>query len=188
MFSNYLHLLYRGRLPSHTKDSNTQDQDKAAFLIAVSHSVAEEYRSIAGLYVFCEKMQDVSAKCDLVSAFVNASSKTWEDSKRHFPSNDIVSRIYGGTPVTDPLREWLVDAHASHAHSAWVLDSGPEDYHPEFMYAMMVAMIAARDVSEGPVKSDDASTYIKKVRELPGVQDEVSPTILEQTPAVDGFR
>ncbi|KAF1946600.1 hypothetical protein EJ02DRAFT_430537 [Clathrospora elynae] len=177
IFAAYVQLLYQDRLPCYKPITATEAG--SALKQAVHRTSHEEYDLLARLYVFCEKIQDVTAKGLLISAFVQASRKLREDGCKYYPAADQIKYVFEGTPDSDPLRQLFVDYYVYRGHSGWTENSRPEDYHHDFLHMVMVLMVTERKRPANHDKMIHASSYRAKLR---GVGEEGE----EQLPGSSG--
>lgn len=72
------------------------------------------------LYIFCDKIQDVTSKRLLLASMMKMTSIKNSKDHVHRPSMQIVTRIYNGTVSRqDLMRRWLVDLTVRCGHPGY---------------------------------------------------------------------
>jgi hypothetical protein len=174
VFAIYVQLLYTGKLPIYEEPSKPEgltrltraegEKEYPEFYASVHAAVNREYIMLAKLYVLCEKIQDVTAKCALLSAFVESTLKVRVDGSQSFPPTQPIRHIYQGTLTSDPLRAFLVDCYVYEGYIGWAY----EKYHNfphEFLYDFMVGAYQVRTAPMDKSRTKDAKYYIDKLVE-----------------------
>ena len=185
VFAGYVQLLYTGLLPMYEEpqnvesvqaDAGTKKQDSKRRKIAREHKEAQStaihrsYEKLVKIYIFCEKIQDITAKRTLLAAFVENSLKEDDSGSHTFPDATIVRSVYGGTLTSDPLRAWLVDCYVIHGHGGWSEDKYTNFPH-EFLHDVMKRMYAERGAPKDRGKTRDVKYYQDKLLEVEAAAD-----------------
>ena len=175
VFANYVQLLYDGVVPIYEESkasitSPTMAGEKGAeghdpeLTEAIRMVLCQQYTMLVKLYVFSEKIQDITAKRALIAAFVETSSKVRSDGFRYFPPGSITAAVYDGTMSGDALRQYLVDCYVLRGHSEWSVNSYTS-YPPEFLYEVMTGVFKGRHVPKHNSRIEDAKHYQDKLIE-----------------------
>jgi hypothetical protein len=176
VFANYVRILYTRVLPidddpkKPETDPNTVTEDEIKKIKTdlddlVDGVVAEIYTALGKLYVFCEKIRDVTAKRDLLSSFVKECSTTRLNETIRYPDAYVIRDVYSGTLPSDPLRAFLTDCHVYEGHSEWVGESY-KDFPHEFLYDLMVGMYKAQEEPANLSRVKDTKYYLDKLTGL----------------------
>jgi hypothetical protein len=164
VFSHYVQLIYHGRVPvGKTLVGDTKALPKERLADLVSNLVNEKFFALGRLYVFCERLQDVQSKANLISAFVEASLRQRETNDSYYSRADVIKLIYEGTLDGDTLRELCCDWYALRAHNGWFRDVTLEEFHPQFLLDAIVAMTQIRGRPAIYSKIQNAQLYRKKL-------------------------
>jgi hypothetical protein len=178
IFVHYVQLLYAGVLPifddpkKPEMDPITTTEDerkklKASFEDLMCRAVTKVHNMLGKLYVFCEKIQDATAKQDLLASFVKECSETHGTGFRYFPLAATVRDIYSGTLPSDPLRAYIVDCHVYVGHSEWLdKEDGPKDYPHDFLFDFMAATYKVRAKPLDNSRIGDTKYYLDKLIEI----------------------
>jgi len=166
VFSSYLQLLYQGNLPIR-KSINPSTKDKVAISKEVSKLMGEEMTLLADLYVFVEKIQDISSKCLVLTAFVESSTHKRADGLYYSPNSRTVKTLFDGTTNTDPIRKWLVDLHVLYSKESWIEGSTIDDFSVDFLFQVTKEFTSSRNQAvKGTRPVKDPAPYIAKMRGL----------------------
>jgi hypothetical protein len=118
------------------------------------------------LYIFCDKIGDVTAKQALLGSFVEECTETRATGKSYHPNSTHVSWVYSGTFPSDPLRVYLVDCYAYMGLSTWV---GPnhnyQSFPQEFMFDLLAKIYKVRAKPNNSSKLKDTKYYLDKLAE-----------------------
>ncbi|KAF2851099.1 hypothetical protein T440DRAFT_395298 [Plenodomus tracheiphilus IPT5] len=123
IFALYGQLLYTGRIPVFERTDEQQDYHWSSTENDAQKLCQSEYTSLAQLYVFAEKMQDVKAKNAVVQAIIekiNHHAKQVTHYSRGrvcFPGPVAITTIYEETASHCPGRQVLIDCYVSYADS-----------------------------------------------------------------------
>jgi hypothetical protein len=162
IFATYIQLLYQGQLPILKCIRKADGQSAKELDSIVDSAVQMEHMLLASLYVFCEKIQDMGGKVSSVTGFVEASRITRANKKLHYSVLGTLRTVYVGTPLPDPLREFMVDVYVFQAHEAWTMGVQMDHYPHEFTFEVMKGLIKERtQAAKIPSSLADASYYCK---------------------------
>lgn len=174
IFAIYVQFLYTGKLPIYEEPSKPEglarltraegEKEYPEFYASVLAAVDREYTMLAKVYVLCEKIQDVTTKRALLSAFVESTLKVRVDVSQFFPPTQPIRDIYQGTLTSDPLRAFLVDCYVYEGHIGWAY----EEYHDfphEFLYDFMVGAYKVRAGPKDRSRVKTAKYYLDKLDE-----------------------
>lgn len=122
---------------------------------------------LAQLYVLANKMQDITSKRHLITAFVEASTRLRADSRTYLPGTAPITTVFNGTAISDPLRELLVDIYAAHGHQAWTKEPAKiESFSKDSLYHCFYATLSLRPApAEMPKKLSDAAFYANRLQD-----------------------
>ena len=123
----YVNFIYTGQLPTAAKD------DKEFRELATSECcdyIMAEYRTLFHIYVFAEKLQDVSAKNGVTKAVWKLSSVKSKEGAWHAVPLDAVKLVYQRTPLNSLARSLVV--HIWNTHSFDQLLQRAKDMDKDF--------------------------------------------------------
>jgi hypothetical protein len=119
------------------------------------------------LYIFRDKIGDVTAKQVLLVSFVEECTETRATGKSYYPNSAHVSWVYSGTFPRDPLRVYLVDCYAYMGLSTLV---GPkhnyESFPQEFMFDLLAKIYEVRAKPNDSSKLRDTKCYLDKLADM----------------------
>ncbi|KAF2444102.1 hypothetical protein P171DRAFT_25943 [Karstenula rhodostoma CBS 690.94] len=144
--ATYLQFLQTGRLPL-VPDVSSTDTDDDKFEIQIELVLIE----LCHLYVFAEKLQNVSTKNAVLRAFLEVHLPCGGKYTLSGPTS--VSIIYKGTPSGSPARSMFVDIYKSMAQA---MDLGDLNWHKDFLVHLARALL---DEVPKPLEIDD---YLEK--------------------------
>jgi hypothetical protein len=99
-------------------------------------AIAElHYVLLACVYVFALEIGDGDAQDAVIAAFIEASVQQPENRQVYVPIREAINIIYAGTPESDTMRAWLVDAYATRSNANWRPDLPGYPY--EFLRMLM---------------------------------------------------
>jgi hypothetical protein len=173
VFAKYGQLLYSGALPIFDDPQKpdmgpsimTEEEVKKLdtdFRILVENAVEKMYTMLEQLYVFCEKIQDTTAKQSLLVSFIKECSKTRATGSCYYPEPLVIKLVYSGTPTSDPLREFLVDGYLYAGKSSWVGEDCI-DLPRDFLYQFMVGTFQTRPAPKDRSRLRDTKYYLEKL-------------------------
>jgi hypothetical protein len=118
------------------------------------------------LYIFCDKIGDVTAKQALLVSFIEECTETCATGKSHYHNALHVSWVYAKAFPRDPLRVYLVDCYAYMGLSTWV---GPnhnyQSFPQEFMFDLLAKIYKVRAKPNNSSKLKDTKYYLDKLAE-----------------------
>lgn len=168
VFAAYIQLLYTDALPifEHPEKEirgarpDEIDQAEKDFKTAMSRNIRREYKMLGHLYVLAEKLEDVDAKCSLISAMVESTQTTRAHGFRYFLVGSRVKNIYAGPKPLDPMRKFLTDFAVFWWYAGWGENITSEHYHPEYLFDVVVGIGKARGYpqDEALMKSTENAT------------------------------
>ena len=159
IFDLYVQVLFTGKIPvGEVMSIDESEKDEANSEDEAVKQASLEYIRLGKLYVFAEKLQDVTTKNLTVTAFVEALSLR-RLGMRHFPNSDVITLIYNGTPKPCPIRELLVDIYAIYAVPSWWGKDVAEDYPKDFLFDTMRRLTEDREGSVDSSKITKATNY-----------------------------
>jgi hypothetical protein len=175
VFANYVQFLYAKKLPIYKELSKPEGftpvitakgkKEYPEFYASMLAAAQREYTMLAKLYVFCEKIQDVTTKHALIFAFVESTQKVRGGITQLFPITQVIRHIYNGTLASDPLRAFLVDCYVYMGHSGWAEEKYDKFPH-EFLYDFMVGTYKVRTAPMDKSRIKDAKYYQDKLGKL----------------------
>lgn len=112
--------------------------------------VPSETAILVSLYVFGEKIQDVSFRDAVIDALVHAVSTPDKEGRLWYPSGSTISAAYEGTPSGSPLRKLLVDFFVFHGGSDWIGENDSGEFHVELLRELLPNR--TRSSSEDPTR------------------------------------
>ena len=144
------------------KEEKGQCQD------AVQEAMRNLYCMLIKLYIFCDKVQDVSSKRILLAALVEASDTRRKDDSYHYPAIAAIADAYTNIPASDPLREFLVDCVVYQGSPSWMHDENDcydeyNCYPHEFCFAVMIGLMTKEEGSLANLDVGDAKYYQDKL-------------------------
>jgi hypothetical protein len=174
VFANYLELVYHKTVHSFiAPDSAGLRNDSSDTTNLVAYY--EEFRarvwkyqtSLCLVYVFAEKVQDITAKKLLLTALVESTSLEDINYHSYLPMSEQVNIIYNGVPSSDPIREFLTDCYVSLGRESLGSGGWPKAslYHPEFLDDVMDGLWQLRPRPKLKVRKNVrvASNYVQKL-------------------------
>lgn len=123
IFARYLPLLHSGKAPIFRGPGSSDSEDGQ---IVEEDKMLKDYGTFmdicSRLYIFCEKIQDISSKQALFLSIVQASTVRDAKGKRsYYPVKcTLVNTLYDGTTASDPVRSFLVDVVVWRGHDRWI--------------------------------------------------------------------
>jgi hypothetical protein len=162
VFANYLELVYRRTVHS-IMAPDSADLQNDAYYEEFMARVWEYQTSLCRVYVFAEKVQDITAKKLLLTALVESTLLKNNNGNSYLPMFEQVNIIYNGVPSSDPIREFLTDCHVSLGREGWPKASL---YHPEFLDDVMDGIWRLRPQPKAKVRKNVrvASNYVQKLK------------------------
>jgi hypothetical protein len=164
VFTHYMQLLYCGTLPFRKpiiikpggkNESPTQD---------VLSTVHAEYDRLLSLYLFVEKIQDLTSKRLVLGAFIEVSTTVRADGRTYYSALECIASVFDGTSESDPLREQLVDQCVRLGRSDWVQGVKEEHCTKAFSYQAYRETMIQRTVPErGTLVVKDKKYYLEKI-------------------------
>jgi len=117
-----------------------------------------EYFTLAKLYAFGEKVQDVSFKNAVMKAFLGRMGEPVGSVGKWNPITKVVDIIYGATMPDSRARQLMVDVHVNLGASHWIT-TDLEENNKEFLMDLSRALLKGRTRSGWtPVQSDYLET------------------------------
>ncbi|KAH6637778.1 hypothetical protein C7974DRAFT_374420 [Boeremia exigua] len=152
--AKYLSLLYNG-------DSLAQQCSTIVSKSDISEEttkakIVELFTRLCKLYVFCEKVQDISMKHNLLAAFVRVTTTPRQDGSLYALGSEFINILYAGTVKHDPVRKYLQDCAVRNKQDVWIEDVAK--YNTEYLMDVEAAMYRYR-----PFSSTD---WYRKVLEI----------------------
>lgn len=175
VFANYVQLIYAGILPifdepeKHEEgpEDTTEDvkkQKEQQLSEAVGAAMDELYPTLTKLYIFCDKVQYISAKRVLLASFVEAATTLRRNGKFYYPDHTTATDVYANTLTSYPIREYLVDCFVYKGNPDW-MHAEYACYPHEFCFDVLVGMMKKEGLLENR-GIPDAKYYLSKLDEL----------------------
>jgi hypothetical protein len=145
---------------------NKQSKIEASNGDLMARATTVVHTMLTKLYIFCDKIGDVTAKQALLVSFIEECTETCATGKSYYPDALHVSWVYSGTFPSDPLRVYLVDCYAYMGISTWV---GPnhnyESFSQEFLFDLLAKVYEVRAKPNDSSKLSDTKYYLDKLAE-----------------------
>jgi hypothetical protein len=114
VYANYVQLIYAGVLPilddpeKHEKGpkdttEEVKKQKEQQLSEAMDAAMDKLFRNPTKLYIFCDKVQDVSAKRMLLASFDETSDTLRIDGSYYYPDHGIVTDVYANRRIRQHL-------------------------------------------------------------------------------------
>jgi hypothetical protein len=116
--AQYLDWCYNNRLPTQ-------------HVWSIDYPAGPMFLALARLYVYGERVLDVSIRSAIIENFVAFSGVVNCRSVVHaqYPSPDAIEMVYKGTTATAPIRRLFVDIYVKHGERKWL----EAELHPAFV-------------------------------------------------------
>lgn len=171
IFKLYVHLLYFGSLPVREDPKELPATDISADAAStakganVGSAAVAEFRKLAELYVFCEKVQDLERKCTAMAAMIEATKIRRADSCRYYPGHVDVSILYSGTMPSDPMREFLVKCAVVIGDEKWI-NNDVSLYPAEYLCTLASSLMKHRPSPPNirELNIEDTAMYCNEIR------------------------
>ena len=99
------------------------------------------HETLARLYVFGEKIQLDSFCNAVIVAFLSYIDRPSSNGSHYYPTRDIVTMIYEGTPAGSPARQLMVYCYVHHGTKKWLKEAGN---NPDFLQDLAVGFLDGR--------------------------------------------
>jgi hypothetical protein len=173
VFAVYMQLIYHNRIPVDEVMAEPQFREmymecadpEDAYIGHVKEVTAKRCELLANLYVFCDMMQDIRAKNQVISTFVEEISFIAELAGGEwiaYPYLSAICIVYRHTQESDPLRKLFADRYISKASGSWVAGNAAKNYPKEFLYDVMVGMARRRNLPRFSSRVIEARMYYQK--------------------------
>ncbi|KAF1929034.1 uncharacterized protein M421DRAFT_92141 [Didymella exigua CBS 183.55] len=145
--NNYVLLLHSEEAPTLKKPDDLEEVDTeeyprvAARILqtAMCTAVDDLQTQHSKLYLFCEKMQDVTSKEIILAAIIKSTKTPIKDLQRRARSGpSIINRLCAVTKTGGRIRRWLSDCALCFEHSGWLQDG--LGCHPEYLQDVVRGM------------------------------------------------
>lgn len=142
-FTLYAHWLYTGRLLAESSNPDGKRQTLYSILIKA--------------YIFGDKIDHNEYMDSVIDTIIHVSSREGKDGNTTSPSKLNVKLVYDNIARKDsPLKRLLVDHLVWEGHQGWFGNCELEDYHPEYLFDVALAMVQSRSSPSGIAPYDEA--------------------------------
>lgn len=129
VFAEYLLLRYRGTTPLSKVPTDTSIGRDA---------IAELQWSLSRLYVFAEKIQDLTAKRAILTTIIESTNIKSINGSTYSVGCGPIHLLYDGTTASDPMRRFLTRSGVAFGQASWSEDA--PSYHHEYLVDVVAGM------------------------------------------------
>jgi hypothetical protein len=139
--TGYVAILYNSKL-SYKECITPFHAETAPAVIADIH-----YVLLMRIYIFALEIGDDDAQDAVLAAVIEASTQRRGDRRFYLPGIEATNILYKGTQEPNVMRDWLIDAYATHSNKEWTLETGAVKYPYEFLQRLTKEYVSRVRVS-----------------------------------------